>query len=78
MNFLWRSQTLPPPARVDHGCKIKVAGLLGQRFLEKIQNGGQRFTLDWLTDWLTEEGHSTNLIGSIDITFLVLIEDKVI
>ena len=36
----------PPPARVDHGCKIKVAGLLGQRFLEKIQNGGQRFTLD--------------------------------
>ena len=30
----------------DHGLKIKVAGLLGQRFLEKIQNVGRRFTLD--------------------------------
>ena len=31
---------------VDHGLKIKVAGLLGQLFLEKIQNVGRRFTLD--------------------------------
>ena len=28
------------------GRKIKVAGLLSQRLLEKIQNGGRRFTLD--------------------------------
>ena len=45
-----RSQilTLPPPPptpRVDHGSTIKVARLLGQGFLEKIQNGGRRFTL---------------------------------
>ena len=34
-----------PPAGADHGRKVKVAELLGQRFLEEIQNGGQRFTL---------------------------------
>ena len=34
-----------PPPGADLACKIKVAGL-GQRFLEKIQNGGRRFTLD--------------------------------
>ena len=32
--------------RVDNGRKIKVAGLPGQWFIEKIQNGKQRFTLD--------------------------------
>ena len=52
MNFLKkkkRSQNLPPGA--DHERKIKVAGLLGQRFLAKIQNGGRRFTLDgtWMS-----------------------------
>ena len=26
----------------DHGCKLKVAELLGQRFLEEIQIGGRR------------------------------------
>ena len=36
---------LPPPLGEDHGRKIKVAGLLGEGFLEKIQNGGRRFTL---------------------------------
>ena len=41
-----RSQILPPGA--NHRCKVKVAGRLGQRFLEKIQNGGRRFTRDWL------------------------------
>ena len=35
-----------PPPGADHGRKIKVAGLLGQLLLEKIQNGGRRFTLD--------------------------------
>ena len=47
MNFLLkkRNQILPPGA--DHGPKIKVAGL-GQRFLEKVQNCGRRFSLDWL------------------------------
>ena len=34
-----------PPHGADHGRKVKVAELLGQRFLEEIQNGGQRFTL---------------------------------
>ena len=36
----------PNPPRAHHGRKITVAGLLGQRFLEKIQNAGLRFTLD--------------------------------
>ena len=36
----------PPLPGADYGRKIKVAGMLGQRFLEKIQNGGRRFTLD--------------------------------
>ena len=35
---------LPPGADLGH--KTKVAGLLGLRFLKKIQNGGRRFTLD--------------------------------
>ena len=30
------------------GTRSRVAGLLGQLFLQKIQNGGRRFTLDWL------------------------------
>ena len=34
------------PSGVDRGRKIKEAGLLGQRFLGKIQNGGRRFELD--------------------------------
>ena len=52
------------PAGTDHGRKIKAAGLLGQRFLEKIQNGGQRFTLGW-PECLGygEEGHSTVLLA---------------
>ena len=47
MNFLLkkRGQILPPGA--DHGRQIEVAGL-GWRFLEKIQNCGRRFSLDWL------------------------------
>ena len=58
MNFLWkRSQILP------HGRK-KVVGLLGQRFWEKIQNGGRRFALDWLELSVAgEEGHSTILLA---------------
>ena len=46
MNFLFKkkSQILSPVA--DHRRKIKVAGLLGQRFLEKIQNVRRRLTLD--------------------------------
>ena len=28
-----------------HGRKLKVAGLLGQQFLEKIQNGGAKIKL---------------------------------
>ena len=35
-----------PPLWVDHGRKTPGAGLLGQRVLEKIKNGGRRFTLD--------------------------------
>ena len=35
-----------PPPGADHGRKIKLAGLLGQRFLEKIQSGERTFTLD--------------------------------
>ena len=53
-----RSQILPPGA--DH----EVAGLLGQRFLEKIQNGGRRFTLDWL-QCLGWRRSFNNFIGSI-------------
>ena len=59
MNFLKKGATsapLPPPPSplppphggADHGRKIKLAGLLRQQFEEKIQNGGQRFTLDLL------------------------------
>ena len=46
ISYKKRSHILNPGA--DHGRKIKVAGLLGQLFLEKIHNGGRRFTLDWL------------------------------
>ena len=46
----------------DHGLKIKVAGLPGQRFLEKIQNVGRRFTLDWL-ECLAGKGHSIILLA---------------
>ena len=53
-----RSQILPTGA--DH----EVAGLLGQRFLEKIQNGGRRFTLDWL-ECLGWRRSFNNFIGSI-------------
>ena len=45
MNFLQKKDPNPPPG-ADHGPKTPGAGLLGQRFLEKIKNGGQRFTLD--------------------------------
>ena len=44
--FLQKSSQIlppPPPPEEDHGSKIKVAGLLGHGFLEKIQNGGRRF-----------------------------------
>ena len=52
----------------DNGHKIKVAGLLRQRFIEKIQNSERRFTLDWLEcpGWRRS---SNNFIGSV-ITFL--------
>ena len=53
-------QILPPGA--DNGRKIKVAGLLRQRVLEKIQNGGRRFTLDWLECLASEESHSIILL----------------
>ena len=51
----------------DNGHKIKVAGLLGQRFIEKIQNGEGRFTLDRLEcpGWRRS---LNNFIGSV-ITF---------
>ena len=45
MNLPLNEEPNPPPG-ADHRRRIKVAGLLGQRFLEKIQNGAQRFTLD--------------------------------
>ena len=64
-----RSQILLPGA--DHGRKIEVAELLGQRYLPKIQNGGGRFTLDWLRCL----GSFNNFIGSLH--FLVLIKNKV-
>ena len=41
----------PPPPGADLGHKTKVTGLLGQRFLQKIQTGGRRF----------EDSHSTDL-----------------
>ena len=44
--------------------QILPAGLLGQRFLEKIQNSGRRLTLDWLG--CLEWGMSiNNVIGSL-------------
>ena len=54
-----RNQILPqlPTSGADHGRKIKVAGLLGQRFLEKIQNSGRRYLS--VSD---EEGHSITLL----------------
>ena len=56
----------PSPPGADHRRKIKVAGLLGQRFFEKIQNGGRRFTLDLLD---SEEGHSTILLAHYTFWF---------
>ena len=53
--------------------KIIVAWLLGQQSLEKIQNGGRRFTLDWLECFGWRPGHS-NFIGSLH--FLVLLKIK--
>ena len=52
--------TPPPHARADRGRKIKVAGLLGQRFLEQIQNSGRRYL-----SVSGEEGHSIKFIGSV-------------
>ena len=49
--------TPPPHARADRARKIKVAGLLGQRFLEQIQNSGRRYS-----SVSGEEGHSINLL----------------
>ena len=43
-----RSQILLSPG-ADRGRQIKVVGLLGQRFLEKIQNGGRRFSWFWVS-----------------------------
>ena len=37
MNFLWKKRSQIPPSGADHGRKMTVARLLGQRFLEKIQ-----------------------------------------
>ena len=48
MKFLLKKKEPNPPPGADHGGKVKVAELLGQRFLEEIQNGGQRFTLNQL------------------------------
>ena len=64
-----------PPPGADHGRKIKLAGLLGQRFLEKIQNGERTFTLNWL-ECLGWRRSFNNFVASL--LFLVLIEDKVI
>ena len=66
---LWISCKKEPKfsSRADNGHKIKVAGLLGQRFIEKIQNGERRFTLDWL-EWLGWRRSLNNFIGSV-ITF---------
>ena len=52
----------------DNGHKIKVAGLLGQRFIEKIQTGERRFTLDWL-ECLGWRRSLNNFIGSVIIFF---------
>ena len=60
-------------AGADYGRKIKVAGLLGQRFLDKIQNGGRKFTLNWL-ECLGWRRSFNSFIDSLH--FLVLIEEK--
>ena len=76
MNFLWkkRSQILPPEAY--QGRKKKVAWLQSQRFLDKIQNGGQMVD-SHSTDLSVsgEERHSTILLVHYMFAF---IEDKVI
>ena len=54
---------------------VKAAGLLGQRFLEKIQKGGRIFTLDWL-ECLRWRRPFNNFIASLH--FFDLVEDKVI
>ena len=69
-----RSQILPPG--VDHGRKTPGAGLLGQRFLEKIKNGGRRFTLDWL-ECLGWRRSFNNFIGSLRFGVIIDREDKV-
>ena len=56
-----KSQILPPGA--DLGRKIKVAGLVGERFLEKIQNGGRRIHTRRTRSVSAEEGHSTILLA---------------
>ena len=63
-NVSWKKGAKSFPPGADHGSKIKVAGLLGQRFLEKIQNGGRRFTLDWL-ECLGWRRSFNNFIGSL-------------
>ena len=65
-------QVTKPLVRADHGRKIKVAALLGQRFLEKIQNGGRRFTLDRPTDFSVsgEEGYSKVLLAHYNSSYL--------
>ena len=50
------------PFGVNHNCKIKVAGVLGQWFLEKIQNGDEDSHSTDLSV-LGEEGHSTILLA---------------
>ena len=61
-----RSQILlpPPPPGGDHIRKIKVAGLPGHRFIEKIQNCGHSFTRDWL-ECLGWRRSFSNFIGSL-------------
>ena len=49
------------PPWADHGRKINVAGLVGQRFLEKIQNGKRTFSTDLSVSG--EESHSTILLA---------------
>ena len=66
MNFLIKkkkSQILPPGA--DHGHKITVARLLGERFLEKIQKGlmvDENLNSTYLSV-LGEEGQTTILLA---------------
>ena len=45
LGYVTKKEPNTPP-EADHWRKITVAGLLGHRLLEEIQNGGGRFTLD--------------------------------